>query len=30
VALGNRVFALEGGDHPGSSFPNAIDFLDVR
>ena len=29
AALGNRVFALEGGPQPGLSFSNAIEFLDV-
>ncbi len=29
VALGNRVFALEGGPQPGLAFSNAIEFLDV-
>jgi N-acetylneuraminic acid mutarotase len=29
VALGNRVFALEGGPQPGFAFSNAIEFLDV-
>jgi hypothetical protein len=29
VVLCNRVFALEGGGHPGFSFSNAIEFLDV-
>lgn len=30
VALGNRVFALEGGPQPGFAFSDAIEFLDVR
>ena len=30
AALGNRVFALEGGPQPGFAFSNAIEFLDVR
>jgi hypothetical protein len=30
VALGNRVFAIEGGVEPGFSFSNAIEALDVR
>ena len=29
AALGNRVFALEGGPQPGLAFSNAIEFLDV-
>jgi N-acetylneuraminic acid mutarotase len=29
AALGNRVFALEGGSRPGLVFSNAIEFLDV-
>jgi N-acetylneuraminic acid mutarotase len=29
VALGSRVFALEGGPQPGLAFSNAIEFLDV-
>ena len=29
VALGNRVFAIEGGPHAGLRFSNAIEFLDV-
>lgn len=29
AALGNRVFALQGGPQPGLSFSNAIEFLDV-
>jgi hypothetical protein len=29
VALGNRVFALEGGPQPGLAFSSAIEFLDV-
>ena len=29
AALGNRVFALEGGPEPGLAFSNAIEFLDV-
>lgn len=29
AALGNRVFALEGGHEPGLAFSNAIEFLDV-
>ena len=29
AALGNRVFAIEGGPQPGLSFSNAIEFLDV-
>jgi Kelch motif len=29
AALGNRVFALEGGPQPGFAFSNAIEFLDV-
>ncbi len=30
AALGNRVFALEGGAQPGFAFSNAIEFIDVR
>ena len=30
AALGNRVFALEGGPRPGLQYSNAIEFLDVR
>ncbi len=29
AALGNRVFALEGGPQPGLAFSNAIEFLDI-
>ena len=29
AAIGNRVFALEGGPQPGLAFSNAIEFLDV-
>ena len=29
AALGNRVFALEGGPQPGLAFSDAIEFLDV-
>jgi N-acetylneuraminic acid mutarotase len=29
VALGRRVYAIEGGTSPGFSFSNAIEFLDV-
>ena len=29
AALGNRVFAVEGGPQPGLAFSNAIEFLDV-
>ena len=30
AALGNRVFALEGGPSPGFAFSDALEFLDVR
>ena len=30
VALGRRVYAIQGGVEPGFSFSNAIEFLDVR
>ena len=30
AALGNRVYAIEGGVEPGFSFSNAIEALDVR
>ena len=30
AALGDRVYALEGGPQPGFSFSRAIEFLDVR
>jgi N-acetylneuraminic acid mutarotase len=30
AALGNRVYALEGGPQPGFHFSDAIEFLDVR
>ena len=30
AALGNRVFALEGGRQPGFAFSNAIEFIDVK
>jgi non-specific serine/threonine protein kinase len=29
AALGNRVFALEGGPQPGLAFSNALEFIDV-
>jgi hypothetical protein len=29
VAIGNRVFALEGGSQPGLHFSRAVEFLDV-
>jgi Kelch motif protein len=29
AALGNRVFALEGGPRPGFHFSSALEFLDV-
>jgi Kelch motif len=29
AALGNRVYAIEGGPRPGFAFSNAIEFLDV-
>jgi hypothetical protein len=29
AALGNRVFAVEGGPQPGLAFSDAIDFIDV-
>jgi len=30
VAMGNRVYAIEGGVQPGLSFSSAIEALDVR
>ena len=30
VAMGNRVYAIEGGVQPGFSFSSAIEALDVR
>ena len=30
VALGRRVYAIQGGVEPGFSFSDAIEFLDVR
>jgi hypothetical protein len=30
VALGNRVYAIEGGPRPGLAFSKAIEYLDVR